>query len=84
MNYQVLIIRRAQKELSDLRGDDYDRVVAAIAKLAANPRPNGSKKLVGRDGWRIRIGDTRVIYEIGDAKRTVTILSLGNRRDIYR
>jgi mRNA interferase RelE/StbE len=49
-----------------------------------DPRPHGSRKLVGRDGWRIRVGRYRVIYEIDDAQRFVTILHVGHRKDIYR
>jgi mRNA interferase RelE/StbE len=50
MNYAVSILRRAQKELSDLPKGDYERVRDAIRALAANPRPPGCRKLTGRDG----------------------------------
>ena len=42
------------------------------------------KKLAGRDGYRIRSGDYRVVFEIDDRLRTVTILHVGHRKDIYR
>ncbi len=42
------------------------------------------KKLTGREGWRIRVGQYRVIYEIEDVIRVVTVLDVGHRRDIYR
>ena len=42
------------------------------------------QKLSGRDGWRIRIGDYRVIYNINDRELLVTVVRVGNRRDIYR
>ena len=83
MSYEVLILRRAQKELANLPKADYERVRDAMAALAANPRPVGCKKLVGREGWRIRSGDYRAIYEIDDAQQTVTVLHIGHRRDIY-
>jgi mRNA interferase RelE/StbE len=83
MNYGVLILRRAQKELADLPKADYVRVRDAVAALANNPRPAGCKKLVGREGWRIRSGDYRVIYEIDDAEEKITVLHIGHRRDIY-
>ena len=84
MSYQVLILRRAQKALGDLPKGDYERVRNAIAEFANNPRPTGSKKLVSRNGWRIRVGDYRVIYEVDDANRQVTVLDIGHRRDIYQ
>jgi mRNA interferase RelE/StbE len=83
MNYALLISRRAQKELASLDKIEYERVRDAIASLAENPRPVGCKKLIGRDGWRIRIGNYRVIFEIDDAKREVIVLHIGHRRDIY-
>jgi mRNA interferase RelE/StbE len=62
MSYEVLILRRAQKELADLPKVDYVRVRNAVVALANDPRPAGCKKLAGREGWRIRSGDYRVIY----------------------
>ncbi len=82
--YTVLILRRAQKELARLPGGAYEHVRDAIRALGQNPRPPGCLKLTGRDGWRIRVGDYRVIYEIDDEQKTVTILHVGHRRDVYR
>ncbi|HEX8474869.1 MAG TPA: type II toxin-antitoxin system RelE/ParE family toxin [Pyrinomonadaceae bacterium] len=83
MSYEVLILRRAQKELANLPKADYERIRDAVAALAENPRPSSCKKLVGREGWRIRVGDYRAIYEIDDDKQKVTILHIGHRRDVY-
>jgi mRNA interferase RelE/StbE len=52
--------------------------------LRENPRPANCRKLTGRDGWRIRIGDYRVIYEINDAALSLTVLHVGHRREVYR
>jgi mRNA interferase RelE/StbE len=84
MNYEVLIVRRAQKELADLPPRDYDRVKASISALGNSPRHRGCLKLTSRPGWRIRVGNYRVLYEIDDLKHTVTILHVGNRRDVYK
>ena len=83
MIYEVLIRRRAAKQLDELPLRDYERVKRSISSLGDNPRPPGCLKLTGRPGWRIRIGDFRVIYEVDDRDRTVTVLDIGNRRDIY-
>jgi mRNA interferase RelE/StbE len=83
MSYQVLILRRAQKELAGLPKSDYERVRDEVISLSDDPRPGGCKKLVGREGWRIRVGNYRVIYEINDAKQAVTVLHVGHRRDVY-
>ena len=84
MTHRVTILRRAQQELAQLPGEAYDRVRDAIAGLAEDPRPPGYLKLTGRDGLRIRIGNYRVVFEIDDKEKVVTVLHVGHRRDIYR
>ena len=83
MSYEVLIFRRAQKKLADIPLRDYRRVKSSIAALSDNPRPPGCLKLTGRPGWRIRVGDYRIIYEVDDPNRTVTVVDVGNRKEIY-
>ena len=83
MSYELLILRRAQKDLAKLPKADFERMRAALTALAIEPRPVGCKKLVGREGWRIRSGNYRAIYEVDDTKKCVTILHIGNRSDIY-
>ncbi len=83
MPYKLYISRNAQKELSKLDEESYYHIKKSISDLGNNPRPIGSKKLVDRDGWRIRIGNYRVVYEIDDAKNKIIVLHIGHRRDIY-
>ena len=84
MTYEVLILRHAQRELARLPAGAYARALAAMRALSAAPRPDGASKLEARDGWRIRAGDYRIIYEIDDGAGTVTVLHVGHRRDVYR
>lgn len=84
MSYDLLILRAAQKELADLPPSEFTKIESSIRMLSSTPRPRGSRKLIGRDGWRIRVGKYRVIYEIDDTARTVTVLHVGHRRDVYR
>ncbi len=83
MIYKISILRRAQKELADLSKTEFERVRGAILELSENARPIGCKKLVGREGWRIKIGNYRVIYEIEDTGKEITVLHVGHRRDVY-
>ncbi|MSQ06004.1 MAG: type II toxin-antitoxin system RelE/ParE family toxin [Dehalococcoidia bacterium] len=83
MPYVVSILRRGQRELTALPLPVYGRVRDAIRSLAHNPRPHGCLKLTGRDGWRIRVGDYRVIYEIDDTRQTIFVVHVGHRRDAY-
>jgi mRNA interferase RelE/StbE len=84
MNYTVTIHTPAKKNLCRLPENVQTRIARAMLALEANPRPSGVVKLAGRDGWRIRAGDYRVIYTIDDAKKEVVIFAIGHRREIYR
>ena len=84
MPYPIAITRSAQKAMAQLSSDMYERMREALVLLGDVPRPHGCAKLRGREGWRIRIGGYRVIYEIDDKLRRITILHIGRRRDIYR
>jgi len=83
MNYQVLIEKKIEKQLSKIPQGDYIKIKQAILSLVENPRPIGFKKLTGREGYRIRVGDYRVIYQIKDKQLLVIVLFVGNRKDIY-
>jgi len=75
----------ARKEARKLDPTVRRRVIAAVEKLADNPRPAGSIPLVGSPGWsRIRVGDYRVIYDIQDSALVVLVLRVGGRGDVYR
>ncbi len=84
MSYNITIKRRAIKSLENLHDKNYQSVRDAIRKLAENPRPNGCLKLKDRDGYPIRIGVYRVIYQINDKDEKITVIDIGHRRDIYR
>jgi mRNA interferase RelE/StbE len=58
-------------------------ILSAIGSLSDNPRPQGYKKLKGRKGYRIRVGDYRIIYEIFDNILLIDVIDLGLRKEIY-
>ncbi|MDX2255413.1 MAG: type II toxin-antitoxin system RelE/ParE family toxin [Pseudanabaenaceae cyanobacterium bins.39] len=84
MNYSITVKKTVSKTLANLQNEDYQRVRDVIRGLAENPRPSGCLKLTGRDAWRVRIGNYRVIYEINDIEKKIIVIDLGHRRDIYR
>jgi mRNA interferase RelE/StbE len=81
--YQVVIEKQAQKQLAKISPPDYTKIVAALKELAADPRPYGYKKLKGRPGYRVRVGDYRIIYQVKDNILTVFVLIIGHRREVY-
>lgn len=82
--YAIALLRRAQKELAGLPQPSYVRVRDAIRAPSNEPGPSGARKLTGRDGWRLRVGSYRVLYEIDDDNRSITVVHIGHRRDVYR
>ena len=84
MSYTVQILPTAEKDCDRLSNEAYRRCQKAILKLGEEPRSHGSQKLVGEDGYRIRVGDYRVLYRIDDTVRQVFIYRVKHRREVYR
>jgi mRNA interferase RelE/StbE len=84
MNYEVILPKSVQKELNRLPDDLSRRILARLAGLETNPRPSDVRKLKGREAWRIRVGDYRVIFEIHDRVLQIIVIEIGHRREIYR
>jgi mRNA interferase RelE/StbE len=83
-SYRLEVKRTAAKEIADLPKADCRRVVAKIQLLARDPRPHGCEKLSGAEKYRVRQGDYRILYEIDDSAKAVTVVGIGHRREIYR
>lgn len=83
-SYRLLIKPSAATELEDLPRRDRTRIVRRIGQLAGNPRPPGCEKLSGREQYRVRQGDFRIVYSIDDAGPSVLVVKIGHRRDVYR
>lgn len=63
---------------------DRRRLITKIEGLSRDPRPPGCEKLSGEEKYRLRQGDYRILYEIVDTELVVTVVRVGNRRDVYR
>ncbi len=83
MVYHVTLKKQAIKALEKVNEPYYSNIKKAIYNLANNPRPQGYKKLKGRDGYRIRVADYRIIYDIFDNELLIDVIELGHRKDIY-
>ncbi|MHC4693831.1 MAG: type II toxin-antitoxin system RelE family toxin [Planctomycetota bacterium] len=82
--YRITIKKSAAKELEALPKKDLPRIIKRIQTLAQNPRPDGSQKLSGKEQYRVRQGDYRIVYSIEDKDRIIDIFKIGHRREIYR
>lgn len=63
---------------------DRQAIFEAIKNLEIDPRPNGAIKLSGREGYRIRVGDYRIVYQIKDKELLVLVIDLDTRADIHK
>lgn len=81
--YRVELRPAAVRALRKLDPSIRHRVQGVIALLGQDPRPPGARKLQGRDGLRVRVGDYRVIYTVNDDVLTVVVVTLGHRRGVY-
>jgi mRNA interferase RelE/StbE len=82
--YKVRFRKSVGKDLAPIPNRDTQRIIAAIAGLADDPRPPQSKKLSGAEKYRLRCGAYRVLYEIQDDVLVVCVVKIGHRRDVYR
>jgi len=84
--YRLLIKPSAGKEIEALdQKKDRKRIVNRIAALASEPRPAGCEKLAGaEERYRVRQGQFRIVYAIDDTSRTVEVVKVGHRREVYR
>jgi len=84
--YRLLVKPSAAKEIKAIGiKRDRQQIVRRIQTLAAEPRPTGCEKLAGHSTlFRVRQGQYRVIYTVNDAQRTVEVVKVGHRREVYR
>ncbi len=81
--YRVELKPRAQRELDRLPGSDQGRILAALLRLADQPRPRQSVKLIGAI-YRLRVGAFRVIYAVFDRDQLVLVGKITHReKDTY-
>jgi mRNA interferase RelE/StbE len=83
MAYTIEFRNKVLKALIKINEPHYSAIKKQIYDLADNPRPQGYKKLKGRTGYRIRVGNYRVIYEIFDNVLLIDVIDLGHRQEIY-
>ncbi len=84
MPFEVRIKKRAQKELDAMPSKLQARVRGAIDLLAVNPFPPKAIKLQGREGYRIKTGDYRILYNVNDQQLLIVVVRVGHRKEIYR
>lgn len=81
---KLTLSRSAQKDLDRLSDDIILKISDKLYDLAGNPYMFGSEKLKDNKGYRVRIGDYRIVYLIDKTLKTVTVIKVKHRREVYR
>ena len=82
-SYKIEITSSAKKEVKRLDLQVIPRIIEKLKILTINPFPAGCKKLIARNGYRIRVGDYRIIYDVLEKEKVIKIYRIGHRKDIY-
>jgi len=83
--YSVEFTPAAERQFAKLPSTARTLVAAVVVTLASNPRPHGCVKLAGAHGlWRVRAQQYRVIYRVLEKRLVVTVVKIGDRKDVYR
>lgn len=84
MAYEVLLQPRARKEFLALPPDIARKIAQALQTLGQDPRSHQSIKLSGGEGYRLRVGDYRILYDIDDPAKKILVYRIKHRREAYR
>lgn len=83
--YKVEILPSViRKDLAKLPSGDVHKVMHRIKLLGDDPRPIWAKKLSGREEYRARQGNYRILYIITDTIKVVRVTKVSHRRNVYR
>ena len=83
--YSLRFKTSVEKDLRRLPAKSRGRCLERIAELRLTPRPAGARRVIGGERtYRLRVGVHRVIYQVDDVARVVTIVYVRHRKDAYR
>jgi len=80
VSWAVEVQQPAEKELVALPSQVRKRIARALRALKDNPFPHGVKKLKARDGYRIRVGDYRILFRVDRDARIVWVGAIGQAK----
>lgn len=81
--YDLYVLPPAQKDLDRLEAVAFDRILEKARDLTQVPRPPGCLKLTDQEGYRLRVGDYRILYRVDDSLERIYIYRIKHRKDVY-
>ncbi len=83
MSYEIIFTDTSRKQFKKLGKDLQKRIIKALERIRIRPEVH-VKKLVGDPGYRLRVGNYRVIIDIYKDKLIILVIKVGNRKNIYK
>jgi mRNA interferase RelE/StbE len=86
MIYKLAFTKQAVRTLQRMPANIAKAIYLKMEKISQNPFESHSNvtKLQNREGYRLRVGDWRIIYEVQQEKVIVLVLKIGLRKEVYR
>ena len=84
MSYQIIIPKTVQKQLQKISNSDHQKIVDNLQEIEKNPRFGNAIKMQNNKGYRLRVANYRILYDIDDDKKIVTVRRIAHRREVYR
>jgi mRNA interferase RelE/StbE len=82
--YRVVLSGSVEHDIRRIGKTNLGRIMSVVESLSHSPFPKGCKKLrASQSGYRVRVGDYRIIYEIDTEERIVTVFHIRHRKDAY-
>ncbi len=83
MTFQIFFTDKALKQLKKLEKNDQERIIKSLERIRIRPE-SYITKLIDDPGYRLRVGDYRVILDVDKEKLIILILIVGHRKNIYK
>ena len=83
MTYNILFSEKAKKQLLSLEKPVQERIISALERIRVRPE-NHISKLVGDPGYRLRVGDYRIIIDLDNENLHILVIKVGHRKNIYK
>jgi len=83
MSYEIFFTDKAKKQLVKLEKNDQERIIKSLERIRIRPESYVTK-LVGDPGYRLRVGDYRVIIDIDKGQLLILVIKIGHRKNIYK
>ena len=83
--YNLIWLDSVRKDFKSIDKSWHRTIIDKVETLAENPRVGQCiKKLKGKEGYRLRVGDYCVVYEIDDKEKMIIVGRVRHRKDVYR